>query len=55
MVNGQQGTPAEGLQPPLTLVVEAVEKVPEHILGGDAEKSDLVECATITDLMLGRG
>jgi hypothetical protein len=31
--------------------VEAVEKVPKQILGRDAEKSDLIECATINDLM----
>jgi hypothetical protein len=35
--------------------VEAVEKVPKQILGRDAEKSDLIECATINNLMLGRG
>lgn len=35
--------------------VEAVEKVPRQILGRDAEKSDLIECATIDDLMLGKG
>jgi hypothetical protein len=35
--------------------VEAVEKVSEQILGRDAEKNDLTECATINDLMLGRG
>jgi len=35
--------------------VEAVEKVPKQILGRDAEKSDLIECATINDLMLGKG
>jgi len=35
--------------------VEAVEKVPKQILRRDAEKSDLLECATINDLMLGRG
>lgn len=34
--------------------VEAVEKVPERILGRDAEKSDLIECAAIDDLMLGK-
>jgi hypothetical protein len=39
----------------LTLVVEAVEKVPKQILGGNSEKSDLIECATINDLMLGMG
>ena len=36
-------------------VVEAVEKVPKQILGRDAEKSDLIECATINDLILGKG
>jgi hypothetical protein len=35
--------------------VEAVEKVPKQILGREAEKSDLIECATINDLMLGKG
>ena len=35
--------------------VEAVEKVPEQILGRDVEKSDLIEYATIKDLMLGGG
>jgi hypothetical protein len=40
---------------PLSLTVEAVEKVPEQIPGGNSEKSDLIECATINDLMLGRG
>ena len=35
--------------------VEAVEKVPKQILGRDAEKNDLTECATINDLMLGKG
>ena len=43
----------DGLQPPLTCVVEAVEKVPKQILGRDAEKNDLTECATINDLILG--
>jgi len=47
-------TPANGLQPPMILVIEAVEKVPEQILGRDAEKSDPIECATINDLTLGR-
>jgi hypothetical protein len=36
---------------PLNSAVEAVEKVPKQILGRDAEKSDLIECATINDLM----
>jgi hypothetical protein len=35
--------------------VEAVEKVPGQILGRDAEKSNFIECATINDLMLGKG
>ena len=34
---------------------ETVEKVPKQILGGDAEKNDLTECATINDLMLVKG
>jgi len=37
------------------LGVEAVEKVPKQILGRDAGKSDFIECATINDLMLGKG
>ena len=40
---------------PLILDVEALEKVPKQILGRDAEKSDLIECATINDLMFGKG
>jgi len=35
--------------------VEAVEKVPKQIPGQDAKKSDLIECATINDLMPGKG
>jgi len=35
--------------------VEALEKVPKQILGRDAEKSDLIECTTINDLMLRKG
>ena len=31
---------------------ETVEKVPQQILGGDAEKNDFTECATINDLTL---
>jgi hypothetical protein len=34
--------------------VEAVEKVPKQILGEDAEKSELLKCTTINDLILGR-
>jgi hypothetical protein len=52
---GYQITPTDGLQPPLTTIVEPVEKVPKQILGRDAEKSDLIECATINDLMPGKG
>ena len=40
---------------PMSLVVEAVEKVPKRILGRDAEKRDLIQWATINDLMLGKG
>ena len=39
----------------LRVYSETVEKVPKQILGGDAEKSDLTECATINDLMPGKG
>ena len=39
----------------MSLVVEAVEKVLKQIPGRDAEKNDLTECATINDLMLGKG
>jgi len=39
---------------PLTHGVEAVEKVPKQILGRNAGKSDLIECATINDLMPGK-
>jgi hypothetical protein len=35
--------------------VEAVEKVPKQFLGRDEEKSALIECATINDLMPGKG
>jgi hypothetical protein len=35
--------------------VEAVEKVLKQTPGRDAEKNDLTECATINDLMLGKG
>jgi hypothetical protein len=35
--------------------VEAVERVPQQVLGRDAEKSELIKCATINDLMLGKG
>jgi hypothetical protein len=40
---------------PLPIPIEAVEKVPKQILGRNAEKSDLIECATINDLMFGKG
>jgi hypothetical protein len=32
-----------------------VEKVPKQIFRRDAEKNDLTECATINDLMSGKG
>jgi len=38
-----------------TITGETVEKVPEQILGGDAEKNDLTECATINDLTIMKG
>ena len=34
---------------------ETVEKVPKLILGGDAEKNDFTECATINDLTIMKG
>ena len=39
---------------PGDLSVEAVEKIPEQILARGVEKSDLIGCATINDLMFGR-
>ena len=39
----------------LILGIEAVEKVPKQIFGRDAEKNDVTECATINDLMVGKG
>ena len=38
-----------------TITGETVEKVPKQILGGDAEKNDLTECATINDLIIMKG
>ncbi len=40
---------------PLVPSVEAVEKVPKHIHAWGQKKNDLIEYATINDLMLGRG
>lgn len=40
---------------PVSFAVEAVEKVPKRILGRDAEKNDLTECATINNLIFGKG
>jgi hypothetical protein len=37
------------------MTVEAVEKVSKQIPWGNSEKSDLIECATINDLMPGKG
>jgi hypothetical protein len=34
---------------------ETVEKAPKQILGGDPEKNDFTECATIDDLTLMKG
>jgi len=34
---------------------ETVEKVRKQILGGDAEKNDFTECATIDDLTIMKG
>ncbi len=34
---------------------ETVEKAPEQILGRDAERNDLIECAPINDLGIMRG
>jgi hypothetical protein len=34
---------------------ETFEKVPKQILGGDAEKNDFTECATINDLTIMKG
>jgi len=39
----------------LTLVVEAVEKVPKQIFGRDVERNDLTECTMTQDLMFGKG
>ena len=39
----------------MTSTGETVEKVPKQILGRDAEKNDLTECATINDLIITRG
>jgi hypothetical protein len=39
----------------LKITGETVEKVPKQILGGDAEKNDFTECATINDLTIMKG
>jgi hypothetical protein len=39
----------------LTIIGETVEKVPKQILGGDVEKNDFTECATINDLTIMKG
>jgi hypothetical protein len=41
--------------PRLISVVESVEKVPKQIFGGDPGKNGFIGCATITDLLLGKG
>jgi hypothetical protein len=38
-----------------TITGETVEKVAKQILGGDAEKNDFTECATINDLTIMKG
>jgi hypothetical protein len=43
------------IHPRYLISSETVEKVPKQILGGDAEKNDLTECATINDLTIMRG
>jgi hypothetical protein len=40
---------------PLPIPIEPVGKASKQILRRDGEKADLTECATINDLMLGRG
>ena len=41
---------------PLAMITgETVEKVPEEILSGDAEKNDFTECPTINDLPIMKG
>ena len=39
----------------MAITGETVEKVPKPILGGDAEKNDFTECATINDLTITKG
>jgi hypothetical protein len=39
----------------LIVTGETVEKVPKQILGGNAEKNDFTECATINDLTIMKG
>ncbi len=39
---------------PVSRSVEAAGKVIRQLLASDAENSDLIECATINDLMLGK-
>ena len=41
--------------PPVTQGVEAVGKVPKMVLGRDAEKSEVIKCPTINDLMFRKG
>ena len=48
-------TPADGLQPPLTSIVEPVEKVNFDRIWSDGRKSDFSECSVFDDLMLARG
>ncbi len=42
-------------RPKQLIYSEPVEKVPKRILGREAEKSDLTECATINHLIIMKG
>ena len=50
-----QITPADGLQPPLTSIVEAVEKVNLARNLRVGRKCNLSGCSVYDDLMMGRG
>jgi len=39
----------------MRITSETVEKVPKQTLGGNAEKNEFTECATINDLIITRG
>jgi len=44
-----------GENPVSRITGETVEKVPKQILGGEAEKNDFTQCATINDLIIRTG